>query len=119
MLQLYKEYEKMKSNILEANKVYENRVPIRVPVSNIFKSSVQYDKDYILWYDADYTPEMALTFFNQLIKDAEENKKKIRGPHLAQLELYKVLQNESLETPAIIGIYSASNVLPLKIFYKF
>ncbi|KAK6636547.1 hypothetical protein RUM43_010209 [Polyplax serrata] len=103
VLQLYKEYEKMKSNILEANKVYENRVPIRVPVSNIFKSSVQYDKDYILWYDADYTPEMALTFFNQLIKDAEENKKKIRGPHLAQLELYKVLRNESLETPAIIG----------------
>lgn len=96
VLKLYNEYQKTKSDILDTNNVFENRVPIRVPVPSN-------GKEYILWYDADYTPEMVLVFFNQLITDSEENKKKIRGPYLAKLELYRLMKNESLDPEAIMG----------------
>ena len=111
-LKLYSEYQKTKNDILESNNTFENRVPIRIPITNN-------GKEYILWYDADYTPQMVLTFFNQLIKSSEENKKKLRGPYLAQLELYKRLEEESYDAEAIVGMDKISTKKYINLGFSF
>lgn len=103
MLKLYSEYQNSKDNENSLNKTFDNRVP--VPSDG---------GECIVWHEADYTPEMVQAFLAKIIAKAESEKSKIRGPFLAQLELYRLLQNESLDAQVVLGQYNKYCLLTQK-----
>ncbi|KAL0267023.1 UNVERIFIED_CONTAM: hypothetical protein PYX00_009405 [Menopon gallinae] len=90
ILKVYSDYQKTESNDGNINDVFDNRVPI---ISG----------ESIVWQEADYTPKMVQDFLIHLMKKVESEKKKIRGPYLAQLELYKLLKVKSLDPEMVVG----------------
>lgn len=91
-LKFHEEFLKFKNNDNSTKEHFDNRVPIPSDGG-----------ECIEWHEADYTPQMAQEYISQTIKKIESENKKMRGPYLAQLELYKLLTSRSEDAQNIVG----------------